>query len=55
MPRRTKHRLPDLPDLPQSVSFPGISALVSILLELFSGTILQADGTLQASTILGVP
>jgi len=48
-------RIPMLPLLPQSTSFPGISAIVSSLLELFSGTILQADGTLQASTILGVP
>ena len=48
-------RIPSLPLLPQSVTFPGISAMVLAVAELFLGGILQATGTLQASTILGVP
>ena len=47
-------RIPMLPMLPQSISFPGISAAVSGALALFIGTILQGDGVLENSSILGV-
>lgn len=51
---RPSRRIPMLPLLPQSVSFPGLRAIVSGALALFVGTILQGDGILENSSILGV-